>query len=272
MKRAQRTTAGRSAWLGAALAAVIVVAGGDARAHFRLLEPACFSEQDSVGVPLKSPPCGQDDPAAPVVLTGAVTHYAAGDVITVTIDERITHPGHYRIAIAPDMASLPADPPVTAGASPCGATVIDPTPTLPLLADGVLVHTARFDGPQTVEIPLPAGFECDECVLQVVEFMSNHGLNNPGGCFYHHCAVVSVGDGAPGEDVGGSGADAAGAGDDAGADVVDTTDAVVTTDTATGARASDAGGCDAGGEGAGALLLFAAALLLALARRLAPTA
>ena len=23
--------------------------------------------------------------------------------------------------------------------------------------------------------------------------MSNHGLNNPGGCFYHHCATVSVG-------------------------------------------------------------------------------
>jgi MYXO-CTERM domain-containing protein len=30
------------------------------------------------------------------------------------------------------------------------------------------------------------------CVLQVAEFMSDHGLNNPGGCFYHHCANITI--------------------------------------------------------------------------------
>jgi MYXO-CTERM domain-containing protein len=174
----------------------LVATPRDANAHFALREPACYSEMDVFGSPQKSPPCGQADPGATAVPTGAVTAYVSGGMLTLTIDETIFHPGHYRIAIANDMASLPADPPVTATSStPCGTTVIDPAPALPLLADGVFVHTTAFSGPQTMQIPLPAGFTCDHCVLQVVEFMSNHGLNNPGGCFYHHCAIVNVGAG-----------------------------------------------------------------------------
>jgi len=33
---------------------------------------------------------------------------------------------------------------------------------------------------------------CANCALQVIEFMSNHPLNVPGGCFYHHCANVAI--------------------------------------------------------------------------------
>lgn len=163
-----------------------------ARAHFVLEAPACYSEQTSLGFPLKSAPCGQADPSYPIVPTDAVTTLIQGGMLTVTIDERVFHPGHYRIAIAPDIESLPPDPPVTPGATPCGSTMIDPEPAMPVLADGVLVHTAAFDGPQTIQIPLPADFTCDHCVVQVIEFMSSHPLNNPGGCFYHHCADVRV--------------------------------------------------------------------------------
>jgi hypothetical protein len=46
-------------------------------------------------------------------------------------------------------------------------------------------------------VQLPAGMLCDHCVLQVIEFMSEHPLNNPGGCFYHHCATVTISDHAP---------------------------------------------------------------------------
>jgi hypothetical protein len=96
------------------------------------------------------------------------------------------------VQLAADQASLPADPPVTAGSTACGSTVIEPNPTMPLLADGELVHTTAFGSPQSFQVQLPPGFTCDNCVLQVAEFMSNHGLNNPGGCFYHHCATVSI--------------------------------------------------------------------------------
>lgn len=164
-----------------------------ARAHFLLQSPPAYSMQDSLGSPQKSAPCGQADPGQAVMPTNMVTAYVSGGMLTLTIVETVDHPGHYRVAIAKDQASLPADPPVTAASTACGSTVIDANPKLPLLADGVFVHTASFNKvPQTINIKLPDGFTCQNCVLQVAEFMSNHGLNNPGGCFYHHCATVTV--------------------------------------------------------------------------------
>ena len=70
-----------------------------------------------------------------------------------------------------------------------------------------MLHRFALDYPQ---YQLPAGMQCTNCVLQVVQFMSNHGLNNPGGCFYHHCAIVNISDNAPNQP------DAGVPGDDAG--------------------------------------------------------
>ncbi|WP_437684852.1 SCE4755 family polysaccharide monooxygenase-like protein [Sorangium sp. So ce176] len=178
----------------AALAAVAVsaIAPAAAHAHFSLLEPACATEQDRLGNPQKSAPCGQADPGMPAEPTGAVTTYVQGQTITLRITEPIFHPGHYRVSIAPDPESLPPDPEVTPGSTPCGSTVIETAPKLPLVADGLLVHTAAFTGEQSVEIKLPDDLTCDNCTLQVSEFMSNHALNDPGGCFYHHCATVTI--------------------------------------------------------------------------------
>jgi len=163
-----------------------------AHAHFVLEEPPAYSEQDIFGGPQKSAPCGQADPGSPVQPTGAVTTYTQGQTITLSINEVIFHPGHYRVLIAADQASLPPDPVVTPGSTPCGSAEIVTNPTLPLLADGLLVHTAALTNPQSMEVTLPADFTCTECTLQVVEFMSNHVLNDPGGCYYHHCATVTV--------------------------------------------------------------------------------
>ncbi len=172
---------------------LIALTAGAASAHFVLQAPAAYSEQNFAGSPQKSAPCGQDDPMDPVVPTNAVTTFQAGSTIDITIDEIITHPGHYRVSLAPSLEALPVDPPVTPGTNvDCGATTIDANPVLPVLADGELVHTSAFNGPQTMHVKLPDGMTCDHCVLQVAEFMSNHDFNNPGGCFYHHCATVSV--------------------------------------------------------------------------------
>ncbi len=163
-----------------------------AQAHFALTAPPSFAEQDSLGLPQKSAPCGQADPATPMVPTNVVTSFHTGDTITVTIDEKIFHPGHYRVALATDQAGLPADPAVTAGATPCDVAAIQDSTTPGVLVDNMLPHTVAFGAPQSFQVQLPAGMTCDNCTLQVIEFMSNHGLNNPGGCFYHHCAQISI--------------------------------------------------------------------------------
>jgi len=178
----------------ARLAALVALLAGlpDARAHFVLESPACVSEQNFLGDPQKSAPCGLADPGNPPVETGLVTHVQSGTTLDITIRETIFHPGHYRVLLAPSADALPDDPVVTPGATPCGSTVIDDTPELPLLADGLLVHTSALSGPQTMTVTIPADFTCDSCVLQVAEFMSDHDLNVPGGCWYHHCATLKV--------------------------------------------------------------------------------
>ena len=164
-----------------------------AQAHFVQQDPPSYAEQDNYGSPQKSVPCGQADPGNAAVATNKVTTYTQGQTINVTINETIMHPGHYRVSIADDMSKLPADPAVVAdGNSACGSTTITANPTLPLVADGLLMHTAAFNGPQTVQVKLPAGLTCTKCTMQIAEFMSNHPLNNPGGCFYHHCATISI--------------------------------------------------------------------------------
>ncbi|MBX7116786.1 MAG: lytic polysaccharide monooxygenase [Myxococcaceae bacterium] len=173
-------------------AAVLLVLSFDASAHFVLSEPPSWTNQSAAGDPQKSAPCGQDDPGVPAEQTHVVTVVDEGSMLSITVNETIFHPGHFRVQIAQNPQSLLADPPVTVGDTACGSTVIDSSPTLPLLGDGLLSHTSKLNGPQTFKVQLPAGFTCDGCMLQVVQFMSSHGLNDPGGCFYHHCANVTV--------------------------------------------------------------------------------
>ncbi|MBA3502816.1 MAG: lytic polysaccharide monooxygenase [Myxococcota bacterium] len=183
------------------LAIGLVLVSSSAYAHFKLNAPASMTVQDQYGSPQKSAPCGLSDTSATAdnsTKTNAVTTVQTGSMLQVKINETIYHPGHYRVAIAQTMAGLPADPPVTAGGGdPCDSTVINPNPTMPVLADGLLVHTSALSGEQTMNVQLPAGFTCTNCVVQVIQYMGNHGINNPGGCFYHHCATVTIADNVP---------------------------------------------------------------------------
>ena len=178
--------------VGAVAAFTGLALAGAAHAHFALNAPAAYSAQDSLGLPQKSAPCGQADPGIPLVPTNILTSFHSGDTITVTIDEKLFHPGHYRVALAQDQKGLPADPFVTPGATPCGTAQIQDSTTPGVLADDMLPHTTAFSGPQSFQVHLPDGVTCTNCTLQVIEFMSDHALNAPGGCFYHHCAQVSV--------------------------------------------------------------------------------
>ncbi len=171
--------------------AIGVCAPAPASAHFVLQAPAAVMSQDPFGGPQKMAPCGDDGTGT---ASGIVTAYQSGQQITVTIDEKIYHSGHYRISLGTNgPGDLPVEPIVTPGANtPCGTAPVEATPTFPVLADGVFEHQAPFNGPQSITITLPADVTCDHCTLQVLEFMSNHPLNDPGGCYYHHCASISI--------------------------------------------------------------------------------
>jgi hypothetical protein len=171
------------------LAGAVLLHPSLAGAHFVLESPASWSTQDVLGSPQKIPPCGSSGAEA----TGEVTALQAGQTITVTVNETVFHPGHYRIALAVhDRSELPPEPEVTPGSTPCGSVEIQNPPVFPVLADGVFAHTQPFSGPQSIQITLPEGVTCDHCTLQIIEFMGEHGLNNPGGCFYHHCSDLSI--------------------------------------------------------------------------------
>lgn len=183
----------------ALLLAMLVIAPRIASAHFHLDAPPAEYTQTSVGDPQKSAPCGPVTEGG--TETGQITTVEPGGSFTLTITETVTHPGHYRVAIAQTEADLPPEPTVTAGTTACGSVPIDANPSLPVLADGVFRHTSKFTGPQTTQIQLPAGMTCTNCVVQVLEFMSNHTAP----CFYHHCAIVNVGTASPDAGVGNPG-------------------------------------------------------------------
>ena len=87
-----------------------------------------------------------------------------------------------------------------------------------MLADGVFEHAEPFSEPQSIDVTIPDGISCTNCTLQVIQFMSNHGLNDPGGCYYHHCATLSIepsagetgGTTSPGDETGPSGSEGGG--------------------------------------------------------------
>jgi MYXO-CTERM domain-containing protein len=173
-----------------ALTSALLLLPAVAQAHFQLQSPASSMSQDVLGSPQKLGPCGDEGGGT---ATGTVTPYHPGDTVTVMVNELIYHPGHYRIALSVnDRSELPAEPAVTPNSTPCGTAAIESPVTFPVLADDVFDHSAPFSTPQSIDIQLPTNVTCTKCTLQIIEFMSNHPLNNPGGCFYHHCADISI--------------------------------------------------------------------------------
>ena len=281
----------RRLWSSALSAGAVAFALGmlvptSARAHFILETPASWMSQDVLGAPEKLGPCGDEGGGT---ASNTVTSFQSGQTITVTINEVIFHPGHYRIALSVnDRSELPAEPLVTAGAMACGTVPVQSPPVFPVLADGVFDHTTAFSGPQSVQITLPSNVTCTHCTLQVIEFMSDHGLNNPGGCFYHHCADISMQEDAGvstgGMDAGGTGGmdaaivipvDAAtGGGGDAAVSHVDASGGGAGPDSSTSGNgsssstASSSSGCSvsvsksSAGAGFAGLLAFASLALL----------
>jgi hypothetical protein len=167
-------------------------------AHFKLLEPASWLIEDNRGDPQKAGPCGgtNSDYGKPSYIIGKAV---GGQKLHLKVQETVYHPGHYRVALAVNSPTeLPLDPETTTRESDRGpwsvsAAIQNPT-QIPVLADGLFVHSTRPTGPMDpweADVQLP-NINCRKCTLQVVQFMADHGFNNPGGYSYHHCANLQI--------------------------------------------------------------------------------
>ena len=145
------------------------------------------------GDPQKAAPCGGDakDKGAPSNIVGKAV---GGQKVRVRVLETIYHPGHYRIALAVNSRDeLPPDPVTTTRETEKGPrsvwAVVQSPPQKPVLADGLFPHYTKPAQPQTYEadIELP-NINCAKCTLQIVQWMAEHGFNNPGGYRIPHCA------------------------------------------------------------------------------------
>ena len=166
-----------------------------ARAHFKLVEPASWLIEDDRGDPQKAGPCGgtNTDWGKP---SYAVTQAVGGTKLHLKVIETIYHPGHYRVALAVNSPlELPPDPKATTeqterGPRSVSAEIMNPTQA-PVLVDGLFPHQAKVDAPLETDVPLP-NINCRRCTLQVIQFMEQHGANNPGNFTYHHCAALQI--------------------------------------------------------------------------------
>jgi hypothetical protein len=176
---------------------VLALLPGAASAHFRLLAPASWIEENRLGDPQKAGPCGgtNTDYGKP---TYAVTDVKGGTLLHIKVQETVYHPGHYRVALAVNSPlELPPDPkgptmpPNERGqVMSISAEVMNPVAP-PVLVDGLWTHQAKTADAFETDVAIP-NINCRACTLQVIQFMEQHPVNNPGVYTYHHCAVLHV--------------------------------------------------------------------------------
>jgi hypothetical protein len=164
-----------------------------AHAHFKLLAPDSWLNENDVGAPQKMGPCGPggDDDVQPVPMSMKVTTVHAGDTIEIKIQETVHHPGWFRIALDsnrdnfkdPDFPN--ADCTVDMSKVPTGAHEN-------VLADGLEMDTnvAGANRMLTEKVVIP-NTPCEKCTLQVIQVMAD-AIHRPPGCVYHHCADLKI--------------------------------------------------------------------------------
>jgi MYXO-CTERM domain-containing protein len=205
---------------------------GTASAHIKLRSPTPRDPNN----PLKSAPCG---PAAST-RGSSMTMLTSGQKLTVSWDETIQHPGHYRIAFDSDGQDFPDPMSFTDIAMPNK----DLGNGVTILLDGIMDKAGAGIGntPYTAEVTLP-DIECTNCTLQLIQVMTDKAPYGNGDDIYHECAnlvLKKAGGAAAGSGAvaaGSGGAGAAGAGGASGAAAA-----------GSGAPTSGAAGSAAGGS------------------------
>ena len=205
--------------------AAFTLATSVASAHIALISPKPRYDD------LKEGPCGRGTLDK---RTANVSTFRAGETITVTWQETIGHPSHYRISFDSNGTSAFKDPQSFTDVSGGPAVLLD--------------NIADKSGTQmySQEITLP-DVACDNCTLQLIQVMTDKPPYGDGNDLYYQCAdIVLSKDDSAASDAGASSPSASPKADD--------------------------GGCASSGSRPGSLATFlvAAALATAVARRRKP--
>jgi hypothetical protein len=140
----------------------VLAAHSVARAHVCMEAPMSrVGAGCNAGSPQKKGPCG-------VAQRGTmVTEFRPGETITVSLNETIDHPSHYRIAFNPDGDKFedPTSKDDKTGAHPF------------VLLDNIVDDSAAK---QSVKVTLP-NVTCERCTLQLIQVMYDKGGNGFGG-------------------------------------------------------------------------------------------
>lgn len=149
--------------------ASLALFAGEARAHLDLTSPTPRTTS------LKSGPCGAgpNDPRGPTVAT-----FMPGEEITVTWNEYIDHPGHYRISFDDDGQDIFFNP----------KDFNDVSGGPGVLMDGI---ADKNGGDYSQKVVLP-NIECDNCVLQVIQMMTDKAPYGDGNDIYYQCADIAL--------------------------------------------------------------------------------
>jgi hypothetical protein len=171
--------------VGSAAAVVVsVMAASSAHAHFILLKPdSQYNQRMGAfgGDPQKLAPCGPGD-GEPGTASNKVTEVKAGSMLAVTWEITVPHPGYFRVALDKDPTKF-TEPPYTDDVE----CTIDLT-TIPKGAhDNVLMD--GIDPEATMAMVKIPDEPCDDCTLQVIQAMKDHG---PPNCTYYHCAKLKI--------------------------------------------------------------------------------
>jgi len=149
--------------------ASLALFAGEVRAHIELTSPPPRTTSQKQG------PCG----AGPGDLRGpTVATFKPGEKIVVTWTEFVNHPGHYRIALDEDGQDGFFDP----------KDFDDISGGPGVLMDGIVDQQG---GDYAQEITLP-DVECDNCVLQVIQMMTDKPPYGDGNDLYYQCADIAI--------------------------------------------------------------------------------
>lgn len=159
----------RSICLPSVVAVTLALLAGTAHAHLDLLTPTPRTKS------LKQGPCGAGpgDPRGPTVAT-----FKPGEKIMLTWNEYVDHPGHFRVAFDDDGQDIFVDPE--------GFDDVSGGPGV--LLDGI---ADKNGGDYAIEVTLP-NIECDNCVLQVIQVMSDKPPYGDGNDMYYQCADIAL--------------------------------------------------------------------------------
>jgi hypothetical protein len=157
-------------------------AAGESAAHIDMSTPVPREQGRSrePNADLKAGPCGQVTNGR----TDKVNVFAPGETIEVVWAETTNHPSYYRIAFDRDGDD---DLPIFGG-SGIGAASIDPRGPCPVDGEVILAYDMddRAGGTHTLQVELP-DVECENCTLQVVQFM--YDTIRP---YYFQCADIAL--------------------------------------------------------------------------------